>query len=327
MSAHHDPTQTQHQATAPISNRAAHLALFGADGASRFIESALRPYSVALHAAQEGAQLSGDSTAVMLTQRIIERLNEEPGSLDQASVRRCVNETIDYQLRHDMAFRLVGLAQALRPMSLAQVAYMNTLLNASQQLIFGIGPTGTGKTHLAIAAGLNALARGRVKKLVATRPHDVFEGETITAAVRAETARDDQLAPLEDELHSLVSAEEVNRLIESEQLEILPLGHMRGRTFNDAFIVVDDAQNISIRRMRMVVTRLGRGSRMVLAGDPAQVHLHEDEPSGLAHLLNLIGGADFALVHEFEPSSIIRNEVVAQLETLYARDGRARIPA
>ncbi len=315
MLIHHDPTQTRQQ-------KIVQPTVVVPDSVARSIEAAVRPYALTFQSTHEGALLRGDSTAVALAALIVERLGElTRAPLDLSSAERCIADTIDYQLRHELAFRLVGLAQAVRPMSLSQVAYMNALLRAPEPLIFGVGPTGTGKTHLALAAGLNALASGRVKKLIATRPHDWLEGQTITAAARAETIRDEQLAPLEDELHSLISAEEVRRLTESDQLDLLPLGLMRGRTFNEAFIVVDEAQNITVPKMRMLVTRLGRASRMVLAGDPSQAHLHEEESSGLAHLMNLVRDAEFALVHEFDASNIIRNPVVARLEALYAQDG------
>jgi phosphate starvation-inducible PhoH-like protein len=120
---------------------------------------------------------------------------------------------------------------------------------------------------------------------------------------------------------------EVRRLKEHEQLEILPLGRMRGRTFNEAFIVIDEAQNMTVRKMRMALTRLGFGSRMVVTGDPSQIDLHEEEPSGLPHLLNMIADTDIALVHEFQGTNIIRSDVVARLEALYERAGMGRVRA
>ncbi len=155
----------------------------------------------------------------------------------------------------------------------------------------------------------------------------ILEGEVITESIRAETSDDFQLRPIEDELHALLGPAEVRRLKEREQLEILPLGRMRGRTFNDAFIVIDEAQNMTVRKMRMALSRLGLGSRMVVTGDPTQIDLHEEEPSGLPHLINMIADTDIALVHEFQGAHIIRSDVVARLEALYERAGMARVHA
>ncbi|MEZ5957956.1 MAG: PhoH family protein [Hyphomonadaceae bacterium] len=215
----------------------------------------------------------------------------------------------------------------MQPLSLSQVAFMHVLLEGTRDLIVGVGPTGSGKTRLAIAAGLSAVASGQVKKFVATRPHIMEPGEEITASIRSETSNDFQLKPLEDELRSLLGHAEVQRRKDLEQIEILPLGHMRGRTFDDAFIVIDEAQNLTIRKMRTAVTRLGRGSRMVVVGNPQQIDLHEEEPSGLPHLLGMLSESDVAHVFEFEGAHIVRNDTVAQLEALYARTDmpRARV--
>jgi phosphate starvation-inducible PhoH-like protein len=100
---------------------------------------------------------------------------------------------------------------------------------------------------------------------------------------------------------------------------------MRGRTFGDAFIVIDEAQNMTVRKMRMVVTRLGRGARMVITGDPTQIELHEDEPSGLPHLLQLLAGKDLAYIHEFKDPHVTRDSIAARLEALYQSAGSTRM--
>lgn len=327
MAAHNDPTQSPKQQELEVADPVLRHMLLAPNGLGRLIEAAMRPYRLSLTAADAGIRLDGDSLAVGLGLEVIERIvgAQGAGHLDSAGLRRSVSEAIDNSLKHDLSYRLMGLANAVRPMSLSQVAFMNTLLHARHQLVLGIGPTGTGKTHLALAAGLNALALGRVKTLVATRPHLILEGEVITESMRAETSDDYQLRPIEDELHALLGPAEVRRLKEREQLEILPLGRMRGRTFNDAFIVIDEAQNMTVRKMRMALTRLGFGSRMVVTGDPSQIDLHEEEPSGLPHLLSMLADTDIALVHEFQGAHIIRSDVVARLEALYERAGTAHV--
>lgn len=293
------------------------------------IESALHPYRFELTATRAGLQVSGDDAAVLLASKILERfavLLREKQSPDTASLRDLIASVVDNALRHELAFRLKGLSHPVRAMSLGQVEFFKSLLTGEPKLVFGVGPTGTGKTHLAIAAGLNLLAEERVKRLVITRPHVVMEGEIVTAAIRQDQEYDDQFAAFEDILHNLVGHEEFDRLVSHRLLEITPLGRMRGRTFNDAYIVIDDAQNMTIRKMRMAVTRLGQGARMVVTGDPSHTDLRGDEPSGLPHLLRLIEGTGIADIHRFDTGQIIRNETVARIEKLYAQQGGAPFP-
>jgi phosphate starvation-inducible PhoH-like protein len=295
-------------------------------GWARTVESAVKPYALSVSTAPGGVLLEGDDIAVDLAGEMLRRL-VEAGTADGAVARAIVEEVVAYALRHDLSLRLVGLSHAVRPMSLSQFAFMGAMIEGDHHLVVGVGPAGCGKTHLAIAAGLNAVAAGRAERLVATRPHIMEPGEEISAAVRAETTNDFQLRPIEDELLALLGHAEVQRMRELEKLEVLPLGQMRGRTFNNAFIVIDEAQNLTVRKMRMAVTRMGRGSRTVVVGDPCQVDLHEDEPSGLRHLLQMVSGTDIAFVHAFDAEHIVRNDTVAKLETLYASRGAAGIRA
>jgi len=243
-----------------------------------------------------------------------------PGRVDEALIRDTVATVVKNALKHELSYSLAGLRGALHPMSLSQTAFMSTMLSGHRSLIFGVGPTGTGKTHLAIAAGLNQVAESQFKKLVITRPRVRLEGEIMTPELRAETTYSEQLTPIEDELHALIGRADTRRRIEQGLIEIMPLGRMRGRTFNETFIVVDEAQNMTVRNMRMAVTRLGRGSRMVVTGDPVQNDLPSGETSGLTHLLGMIAGTDLALVHQFQNVEIIRNDLVARIETLYSHE-------
>lgn len=292
------------------------------DGLVKAIQREVLPFSFRISATHEGVQVNGDEVAVMLVSKLLERIRDvmaENGTADTSLLKATVASAIANTLKHDLAFRLKGLTYPMQPMSLSQVAFMQTLLSQGEKLIIGIGPTGTGKTHIAIAAALNQLAEERVKHVVITRPHVVMEGETVTLATRNEMEYDDQFEFLEDILRDLLGFQGLSRLIEQRKLELSPLGHMRGRTFNNSFIIVDEAQNMTIRKMRMAVTRIGRASRMVVTGDPNHVDLRDDEPSGLVHLLGLLQGTDIAKIHQFENSQIIRNNLVARLEELYSR--------
>jgi phosphate starvation-inducible PhoH-like protein len=154
-----------------------------------------------------------------------------------------------------------------------------------------------------------------------------MEGEILTPELSAETADDQQLTPIEDVLRELIGREEIRRLTDHGLIEIMPLGRMRGRTFNETFVVVDEAQNMTVRKMRMAVTRIGRASCMVVTGDPVQNDLPSGETSGLTHFLRLIDGTDLALVHQFQNLEIIRNDLVARIEALFSQEHGADMRA
>jgi phosphate starvation-inducible PhoH-like protein len=274
-----------------------------------------------------GVQIEGDTISVLLGRRVLEKIGAvmpRAGRMDMSLLDGTISAVIDHTLKRELVFRIDGLPHPLRPLSLAQVAFLKTLLDQNEKLVIGSGPTGTGKTHLAIAGALNQLALERVKHIVVTRPHVVMEGDVVTAEVRGEMVRDQQFDFFEDIMRDLVGYREFSRLVEQKILELMPLGRMRGRTFNDAFVIVDEAQNMTVRMMRMVVTRLGWGSRMVITGDPAQNDLRGDEVSGLPHLVGLLAGSDIARIHQFERREIVRNSIVARLEELYARETEER---
>ena len=147
----------------------------------------------------------------------------------------------------------------------------------------------------------------------------MLEGEIVTPALRSETVYDDQLVAIEDALSDLLGHDEMRRRIDHGLIEILPLGRLRGRTFNECVIVIDEAQNMTIPKMRMALTRLGRGSRMIVTGDPDQSDLAFDEPSGLNHILSLICDTNLAFVHRFNVHQIVRNDLVAKIESLYSQ--------
>ena len=282
------------------------------------LEKSLVPFRFQTTATSKGIRIDGDNAAVMIVARVLERaVKGVPRDGSDATI----TPGIEYALQHDLPFLLKGLPRPVRPSSLCQVAYMSSLLSPDTPLTLAIGPTGTGKTHLAIAAGLNLLAEEAVKHFVITKPHVRAVGEEITAAVRSETRSDGQFTYVEDILHDLVGHARYEDLVASRALEIAPLGRLRGRTFNDAFVLIDEAQNMTIGKMRMAVTRIGRNARMVITGDPSQIDLYDDGESGLPHLLRMIERTDLAMIHKFETCEIVRSDLARRLEELYAQDG------
>jgi len=297
----------------------------GAEVLTRLVPD-LQPYHAAMRLVGSRLELAGDEPAVLMLQEIVRsaaEASQDGTPPDQFWAPGAVATSLQQALERGLAFRVPGLRNAVRPRTVMQHAFMSALLAKSPPVIIGAGPTGTGKTHLALAAGLNLLEDGKYRHLVIARPHVFERGEVITAQTRADTVYDGQFAAIEDELTDLVGPEELNRLQDARRLEIMPVGRMRGRTFQNAYVIVDEAQNMNIQKTRMVVTRLGENSRIVLTGDPAHAELKDEGPSGFTHLINLVAGSDIARVFNFSAEHIVRDPVVATLEALYRNDGKS----
>ncbi|MEZ5939478.1 MAG: PhoH family protein [Hyphomonadaceae bacterium] len=282
------------------------------------LETLLAPYRVDIRPHPASVRVSGPRLAVALARMAIEAVAARGASLAVEEFDALATGIIEHGLAHDLAFRLPGLPRPVRTLTVAQAAFMEDLLKPRNDFVVGAGPTGTGKTHIALAAGLNLLNTETVRKLVVTRPYVLPEGEEMTARKRADTERLGQFEPIEDELIEIVGHEEAERLKAFEKIELIPVGRMRGRTFNDAFVLIDEAQNMTVRTLRMVTTRVGLNSRLVVTGDPDDVDLRTDEPSGLAHLLGLLKHSDIAVVHAFETQQIVRSGLTASIEALFA---------
>ncbi len=295
---------------------------------SQRIETTFRPFVLGVQPSRGGVRLSGDSLAVSLAEkgiRRVESMASQGEPLNWQTVEAALNEIVGHALRYEFPFRLEGVPQAIQPLNLGQLAFMNELLSGTRPLVFGVGPTGTGKSHLALAASLNFLARGVAKHLILTRPSPLAEGESMTPSKRADATDEGQLTPLEDELEGVMGRAQAENLEKAGRVMVLPLGRLRGRTFTESILLIDDAQNLTVGQMRMALTRLGRGSRAIVLGDPTHTDLPSLAMSGLAHILPLIEGSAFASIHRFEPTEIVRNPLVAELEKLYAQeDGSGR---
>ena len=203
-----------------------------------------------------------------------------------------------------------------------QVHYVEALRDETVDLIFGVGPAGTGKTFLAVAAAVEALRHGAVDKIVVTRPA-VEAGERLGFLPGAlEEKVDPYLAPIWDALRSQRMSEA--DLKDKRKIEIVPLAFMRGRTLSNAFVIVDEAQNATVQQMKMVLTRLGEGSRMVVTGDPTQVDLPRLEQSGLAHAVSLLENVMGVDVIRFSAQDVVRHRLVARIIDAYNRDESGR---
>ncbi|WP_096153349.1 MULTISPECIES: PhoH family protein [Bacillus] len=184
-------------------------------------------------------------------------------------------------------------------------------------LVFGIGPAGTGKTYLAVVMAISALKNGQVKRIILTRPA-VEAGESLGFLPGDLKEKvDPYLRPLYDALHDVFGSEHTQRLIERGVIEIAPLAYMRGRTLDDAFVILDEAQNTTQAQMKMFLTRLGFGSKMVITGDVSQVDLPKGVKSGLAVAKNILSGVKGITFITLDQSDVVRHQLVAKIINAY----------
>lgn len=208
------------------------------------------------------------------------------------------------------------------PKTIGQKLYLQSILE--NPIVFGIGPAGTGKTYLAMAAAISALLKNQVQKIILARPA-VEAGEALgflPGDLREKILP--YLRPLYDAMQDMLDAEDVARLTEKGLIEIAPLAYMRGRTLPRSFIILDEAQNTTREQMMMFLTRLGDESRMVVTGDITQIDLPRSKPSGLVEanrILANIPGIDF---HYFSASDVVRHPLVAKIIDAYERDALSR---
>ena len=204
-----------------------------------------------------------------------------------------------------------------------QAEYLRAL--ARHELVFALGPAGTGKTYLAVAKAVSLMARGEVQRLILSRPA-VEAGERLgflPGDLREKV--DPYLRPLYDALYDMLPAEQVSRRLESGEIEIAPLAFMRGRTLANAFVILDEAQNTTAMQMKMFLTRLGEQSRMVVTGDMSQIDLPSGQRSGLADALEVSAGIAGVSVVRFGEGDVVRHGLVTELVKAY--DARDRLRA
>jgi phosphate starvation-inducible PhoH-like protein len=203
--------------------------------------------------------------------------------------------------------------------SLNQDAYMRALERS--ELVFGIGPAGTGKTYLAVAHAAMLLERGMVERIVLSRPA-VEAGERLGFLPGDMKEKvDPYLRPLYDALYDMIPADKVERAIAAEVIEIAPLAFMRGRTLRNAAIILDEAQNTTPMQMKMFLTRLGEGGRMIVTGDPSQIDLPPNTKSGLVEALQVLDGVPGIVTVRFNDVDVVRHPLVAEIVKAYDRHG------
>jgi phosphate starvation-inducible PhoH-like protein len=216
---------------------------------------------------------------------------------------------------------LPGVRRVIQPKTPGQAEYLRLITD--NDIVVGIGPAGTGKTYLAVAAAVDALMRKRVRRIILARPA-VEAGESLGFLPGDMQAKvDPYLRPLYDALEDMMPAERMQRALEMRVIEIAPLAYMRGRTLSDAFVILDEAQNATSAQMKMFLTRLGVNSRTVITGDKTQVDLPSREESGLIQIERILTGIEGIAFHYLSDVDVVRHRLVREIIKAYAADSEA----
>jgi phosphate starvation-inducible protein PhoH and related proteins len=242
------------------------------------------------------------------------------GELDAEDVRRLVTDGPDPDdgVNGELRIALPGVRKIVQPKTPGQRDYVQAIRD--HEIVIGVGPAGTGKTFLACALGVEFLARKRVRRLVLARPA-VEAGERLGFLPGDLQAKvDPYLRPLYDALEELMPAERMQRALETRTIEIAPLAYMRGRTLSDAFVILDEAQNVTGGQMKMFLTRLGLNSRAVVIGDKTQIDLPHREESGLIQVERILPGIEGVAFCYLEERDVVRHRLVREIIRAYTED-------
>src|SRR5579871_6762083 len=297
--------------------------LFGTrDENIRLIESGLK---VNTHLVDNNLEIEGEPEAVARATNILEeyvalvREGHVFNNGDLNSYLRVVTEDPEVSLRalvQSGRQRNFG-KKMLAPKTVNQRRYVEAI--ERQDLVFGIGPAGTGKTYLAVAMAVSALVAKRVSRIILTRPA-VEAGERLGFLPGTLQEKvDPYLRPLYDALYDMIEAEKIEKLLERNTIEVAPIAFMRGRTLNDSFIIMDEAQNCTPEQMKMILTRQGFNSKMVVTGDPTQIDLPGGLRSGLIEVIDVLRGIEgIGFVH-FDERDVVRHSLVQKIVKAYER--------
>ena len=267
-----------------------------------------------------GVSLSGDSKGRGQAKKAVQAIADRADQgleINEADIRVAIGNARSGQAGGPGALP-VGRRGQVAPKTATQAKYLQAL--ASCELVFGLGPAGTGKTFLAVAHGAGLLLRGEVDRLIVSRPA-VEAGERLGFLPGDLTEKvDPYMAPVWEALTDILGAEQLRRRREKGEIEVAPIAFLRGRTLSHAFVIVDEAQNATRLQMKMVLTRLGEGARMVVTGDPSQIDLVNARDSGLAHAVGLLEGVKGIGVTRFSAEDVVRHPLVERIVRAYDAD-------
>ena len=273
--------------------------------------------------------LQGEGAKLVIGERIIKDLHTAAKNedLDQEKVhliiKKHLNETHDQSNGSTVKETIINTPnKEIKTRTENQFNYINSIRN--NDLSFGIGPAGTGKTYLAVAAAIESLQKEEVKRIVLVRPA-VEAGENLGFLPGDLSQKvDPYLRPMYDALYEMLGFDQVTNLIERRAIELAPLAFMRGRSLNESFIILDEAQNTTTEQMKMFLTRMGFGSKSVVNGDVTQIDLPPEKASGLKHALEVLSEIDNISIINFDHQDIVRHRIVQKIVEAYEKFKRSR---
>ena len=285
-----------------------------------YLESEMADGNLKLESQGGGIKLDGSNEAIATTEVALTAFEALLAQNPDAGIP-ALEGALEQARTPSQNYRtLTGLKVPSKAQTNMQAKSLARLTGPKHDLIFGGGPAGTGKTFLAVAAGAAALKNKAASKLIITRPA-VEAGENLGFLPGdLEEKVEPYLRPIWDALDETLGADQAGRLREKRVIEVAPLAFMRGRTLKNAFVIMDEAQNATVAQMKMVLTRLGRDSRMVVTGDPGQVDLPKSQPSGLAHALRILDGVEGVGRVTFTARDVRRHALVSRIIEAYDKD-------
>jgi phosphate starvation-inducible PhoH-like protein len=269
-------------------------------------------------------RLSGPTKATALAERLLRQLwaDTETEVLTPEAIHLRLGADEESAVERDLGFAPQDVAikvkrGTIRGRGANQAAYLHAI--ATHDINFGIGPAGTGKTYLAVASAVEALNDSRVQRILLVRPA-VEAGEKLGFLPGDLSQKiDPYLRPLYDALYEMLGTEKVAKLMERNVIEVAPLAYMRGRTLNDAFVILDEAQNTTVEQMKMFLTRIGFGTTAVITGDLSQIDLPKHQKSGLRDAVEVLKGVEGISFQFFEAKDVVRHPLVAKIVRAYDR--------
>lgn len=273
---------------------------------------------------QQGSDfvLQGKAEHLAIATRVIRKLyllTEKHKGLDDSKIYQVINNMSEEDFDGNFETVFAPFKEVIAKTK-AQSHYMQAI--DKYDIVFGIGPAGTGKTYLAVAKAVQALLDEQIKRIVLVRP--VVEAGESLGFLPGDIGQkiDPYLRPLYDALYELLGVERVEKLIDQKIIELAPLAYMRGRTLSDAFIIMDEAQNTTVAQMKMLLTRTGFGSKVVITGDLTQLDLPKGVYSGLKHSLTILANVKGINVSKFTGKDIVRHPLVQRIVEAYEKHDR-----
>jgi phosphate starvation-inducible PhoH-like protein len=282
-------------------------------------------YDVNILVRNDEIKVTGEKQASMAAAKILRDMMEIINSEGDISEQKLIyiiekskeNGTINYNEMLKDIIITTASGRVIKPKTIGQKRYMDMI--ASKDITFGIGPAGTGKTYLAVAAAVNSFRKKEVERIILTRPA-VEAGEKLGFLPGdLQDKVDPYLRPLYDALFDIMGAENYLKNVEKQVIEVAPLAYMRGRTLDSSFIILDEAQNTTNEQMKMFLTRLGYGSKAVITGDITQIDLPEGKKSGLKLAVNILKNVDGIGFMTFHKTDIVRHRLVQDIVKAYEK--------